>query len=138
MTGVLSRAVVERIPGWISAADIDVDAAKRLASVAPAEVTIIIGTWCGDSKRELPRLWKALDVAGAVPWRLETLGVDRDKRSPGLDIEIAYVPLVIVRRAGVELGRIVESAPGGIERDLLALLDGTRTGVISGRADLPR
>ena len=37
---------------------------------------------------------------------------------------------------GVEVGRIVESAPHGVEVDLLALLNGTATGVLSLRTDL--
>ena len=142
MTGKLTRSVVEQIPGWTelhagaSAAQIDVDAAKKLATVPPgAEVTLIIGTWCVDSKREVPRLWQALDLAGPVPFAIETMGVDRDKKSPGVEMDVAYVPLVIVRRDGKEVGRIVESAPNGIEKDLLSLLDGTATGIITGRAD---
>lgn len=137
MTGTLARAMVENIPGWMSPVPIDVDAASKLAAVAPgAEVILVIGTWCSDSKREVGRLWQALDVAGPVPFTVALLGVDRDKKAPGLTLEVAYVPLLIVRRGGQEVGRIIESAPNGIEKDLLALLDGSKTGIISGRADL--
>ncbi|MDC0669776.1 TlpA family protein disulfide reductase [Nannocystis radixulma] len=142
LVGDLERADVERqVPGWISDAEIDGDAAAKLKSVPPgAEVTVIFGTWCGDSRREVPRLWRALDAAGSpLPFALKLVGVDRQKTAPGLDkaaIDLKYVPTVIVVRDGREVGRIVESAPAGIEAELLALLDGSKTGLITGRTDL--
>ncbi len=50
--------------------------------------------------------------------------------------EILYVPTFIVSRNGQEVGRIVESSPNGIEKDLLALLTGRSRGLITSRADL--
>jgi hypothetical protein len=41
------------------------------------------------------------------------------------------VPTIIVRREGVEVGRIVEHPTRSIEEDLLDLLRGTRTGFLS-------
>lgn len=147
MTGALERASVEAIPGWKSEAAIDEAAAKKLAQVpAGASVTIVFGTWCGDSRREVPRFWKALDVVtgtgAAVPFSVKLVGVDRRHESPtftgaGADgLDIRYVPTFIVVRDRKEVGRVVESAPNGIEKDLLSLLDGTKTGVITGRKDL--
>lgn len=117
----------------------DASVAAELASVTPgAEVIVVLGVWCGDSRREVPRLWRALDLAGgSVPFSMSTIGVDRARAAPGGLVDglgIDYVPTIIVRREGREVGRIVESAPGGIERALRDLLTGTRTGVISGRA----
>lgn len=148
ITGPLQRAQLTDIPKWTLPDTVDNAAAKALAQVPPgAHVQAIIGTWCSDSRRELPRLYKALDVAGvtdaaSMPFTLEVIGVDRDKKSPGLTLDVAYVPTFIVTRpdenaAGAmrEVGRIIESAPNGIEKDLLSLLDGTRSGVITGRQD---
>ncbi len=50
---------------------------------------------------------------------------------------ILYVPTLIVEREGREVGRIIEESPGGIEADLLALLEGEAEGWISARDDLP-
>ena len=150
ITGPLQRTQLTDIPKWTLPDTIDDAAAKALATVPPgAHVQAIIGTWCSDSRRELPRLFKAFDVAGltdaAMPFTLEVIGVDRDKKSPGLTLAVAYVPTFIVTRPDVnaagamrEVGRIVESAPNGIEKDLLSLLDGTRSGVITGRQDRER
>ncbi|HEU4405639.1 MAG TPA: hypothetical protein VFS43_10145 [Polyangiaceae bacterium] len=119
----------------------DAEAARALRSVPPgAEVVVFLGVWCPDSRHDVPRLWKAFDQAGGpLPFSVTYVGVGRDKREPGGTAEAAglrYVPTVVVRRGGREVGRIVESAPGGIERALADLLSGARSGVISGRADL--
>ena len=108
------------------------------ASVPPgAEVTVFLGTWCGDSRREVPRLWKALDLSGAdVPFAIHYIGVDRQKKEPVAPVtnnDIRYVPTVIVHREGREVGRIVEESPHGIEKDLLALLTGQ--GIVDDRFD---
>lgn len=145
LTGPVTRDEVERaVPEWVQAeieAEVETAAALRLANVAPgAEVTVFLGTWCSDSKRELSHLWRALDEAGGlVSFELDYIGVDRDKEQPAELIEgsgLAYVPTFIVRRGGEEVGRIVEEAPGGIVHDLTALLTGETSGVVSARDDL--
>jgi len=131
-------------PSWVEAeieAAPDPGAAQALAAVPPgAEVTVYLGTWCSDSRRELARLWRALDEAGGEPsFAIEYIAVDRsDKRPPELEreLDLRYVPTFIVRRGGAEVGRVVEESPGGIERDLLALLTGEASGVISARDDV--
>jgi thiol-disulfide isomerase/thioredoxin len=137
MVGPLEREAVQReLPHWVSDAELDADAVKRLASVPPgAEVVIYFGTWCGDSRREVPRLWKAFDAAGALPFSVTLHGVDEEKTAPP-EIDLRYVPTFIVRRDGVEVGRIVESAPEGVERELVHLLEGTKKGLVTARTDL--
>lgn len=143
--GAVTREQIEEAaPEWVAAeveAAPDEAAARALAAVPPgAEVKVFLGTWCGDSRREVPRLWKAIDLAGgAVSFEISYVGVDRDKKDPGGEVgpaDVRYVPTFIVRRDGREVGRIVESAPGGVERDLLSLLDGSALGLITGRDDL--
>ena len=139
LTGPLTQAQIERaVPAWAevrATTTVDTTAAAALAQVAPgAEVIVVLGTWCGDSKREVPRLWRALEVAGTVPFAVTYLGVDRAKEAPngvvdGLDAR--YVPTIIVRRDGAEVGRIIEGATDGVEVALLALLRGQRSGVLS-------
>jgi hypothetical protein len=145
LVGPLTRQQVEEaLPEWVEAevaAQPEAAAAHALAAVpSGAAVTVLLGTWCSDSRREVPRLWRALDEAGgSVPFAISYIGVDQDKKEPAAEIAAAglrYVPTLIVRRDGREVGRIVESAPHGVERDLLALLDGSAHGVVSGRDDL--
>lgn len=140
LVGPTTREQIESThPAWMQsevAASPDREAARRLAAVPPgAEVTVFLGTWCGDSEREVPRLWRALDEAGGdVPFKIHYVGVDRRKKEPAAPIanyEIEFVPTFIVSREGREVGRIVETAPHGVEQDLLALLSGQARGVLS-------
>jgi hypothetical protein len=144
LVGPVTREQVEAAaPSWVQAeieAKPDAAAARGLVAVAPgAEVTVLLGTWCGDSRREISRLWRALDevgMAGAegLPFSLTYVGVDEDKRQPAGAVAAAglrYVPTLIVRRNGREVGRIVESSPHGVEIDLLALLEGKAAGLLT-------
>jgi hypothetical protein len=144
--GEFTRAELERIlPDWVGAmidASLDVEAAIALAGVKPgATVTVFFGSWCEDSRREVARLWKALDlVAGDVSFEIEYVGIDREMLQPEARLsgrQILFVPTFVVERAGVEVGRIVEQPPAGIETDLLALLEGQVSGWLSAREDLP-
>jgi hypothetical protein len=137
-------AIEARHEGWRRAreeATPDPEAVRALRS-APrgAEVVVYLGVWCPDSQREVPRLWKAFEQAGGpLPFSVTYVGVDHGKRDPGgtaQAVGLRYVPTVIVRKGGREVGRVVESAPGGIERALADLLSGARSGVISERGDL--
>lgn len=141
LVGQVTREQVEAAaPDWVQAqveAQPGAEAARALTGVAPgAEVTVFLGTWCGDSRRELSRLWRALDEAGGtVPFQVRYIGVDREKKQPAdlvAENDIRYVPTLIVRRDGRELGRIIETSPNGVEQDLLALLTGKAQGALSG------
>lgn len=143
--GPTTREQIESaVPEWVQAeveAQPDVQVARSLASVEPgAEVTVFLGTWCGDSRREVPRFWKALAEAGFdVPFGIHYVGVDRDKKEPANELaanDIRYLPTFIVRRDGRETGRIVETSPHGVEHDLLDLLTGKARGLLATREDL--
>jgi len=145
LTGEVTREQVEEAaPDWVEAevdAQPDPAAARALTAVPRgARVTVYLGTWCSDSKRELARLWRALDeTGGAGPFALRYVAVARSKQEPAALLTgsgLEYVPTFVVERDGREVGRIVEQSPQGIERDLLALLDGTAHGLVSARQDL--
>jgi hypothetical protein len=131
------------VPEWVQAeveAQPDAGMVQALASLEPgAEVTVYLGTWCGDSRRELSRFWKALDqTGGTAPFQVRYVGVDREKKEPAGVKEdgVLYLPTFIVRRGGHEVGRIVETSPHSVEQDLLALLTGKAQGVLATREEL--
>jgi hypothetical protein len=139
-------AVVARVladePQWKAAYERARPAAASMAAwrdlADEVELIIVFGTWCPDSLREVPLAWKAL--AGSQV-RVRNVPVDRSKTSPDFDArgaDIRYVPTFIVRRQGLEVGRLVESPESGLLSDLLALARGTRRGVVSGRPELGR
>ncbi len=146
LVGPLSRVEIETaVPDWIDAqieARPDVDQAIEMSAAGSAEsrVTVYLGTWCSDSRRELSRFWRAIDEAGGeVAFELSYVGVNRAKDQPaerldGLGLE--YVPTFVVELGGTEAGRIVEESPNGIEYDLAELLRGEATGLITAKEEL--
>lgn len=91
--------------------------------------TIVFGTWCGDSKYELPRFMKLLDQINVPSQKISLIAVDNVdslyKQSPGAEDRGLYafrVPVFIVYENGVELNRINESPVESLERDLLKIL----------------
>lgn len=113
----------------------DAEVAKKLAEVEPgAEMTVYLGAWCGDSRREVPRFWKALDIAGEVPFSVRYVGLDTKFDAAEVSLEgknVRKVPTFVIIRDGQEVGRVVETSPNGIETDVLSLLTGEKTGKIS-------
>ena len=95
-------------------------------------LTLFMGTWCGDSKREVPRIYKILEEIDFPLDRLTTVAVSPDKKdykqSPGGEQEglnIHRVPTLILTKQGKEVGRIVESAQNSLEADLLNIIQGS-------------
>lgn len=111
----------------------DVSAIESLKNIIRKgfEVEIFFGTWCGDTRRELPRFIKILDLAGWDQSRVRYIAVDSAlpayKQSPGgetLNKGIYRVPTFIIMKNGKEIGRIVEHPVESLEADLLALTTG--------------
>ena len=106
--------------------NVDTATAQNLADkLKNVNITIVMGTWCSDSRREVPRLFKILDhlkyPSGDVT--LITVGRDRNGRgeeTKGMDIEL--VPTFIFYKDGKELGRIVESPKVSLEKDMEKIL----------------
>jgi hypothetical protein len=101
------------------------------AKLTGRELRIFMGTWCGDSRREVPRIFKILDYCGVAPSSIQLIMVnDSDsayKQSPSHEEEglnIFRVPDLLVFNGDFELGRIVESPHISLEKDLLAILNG--------------
>lgn len=105
-----------------------VDQLKKIKA-AKATIKIVFGTWCGDSKRELPRMLKALHAAGFTDNTIELIGVQREanvyKQAPNReekDLNVYRVPTFIVYEKGKEIGRINEFPVESLERDLLKIV----------------
>lgn len=114
--------------------DIDKNALKELKknNLNRYKITVFLGTWCGDSKREFPRLMKILDELKYPEKKLTIIGVNRQKESPSGEAShkvITRVPTIIVEKYGEEVGRIVEMPESGyLERDLVEILKKDKEG----------
>lgn len=88
-------------------------------------VLVFMGTWCSDSKREVPRFLRIVDGSGMTAADVDLYGLDRKKKSPdGLEEKYAIerVPTFIFLRKGKEIGRIVETPRTTLEGDILDIL----------------
>ncbi len=95
--------------------------------------TIFMGTWCGDSKREVPRIYKVLQQSGVKEKQIKLVMVNNSdsayKQRPTHEekgLNIHRVPTLLVAGNGIENGRIVETPAASWEKDLLAICNGEK------------
>lgn len=106
-----------------------VDVANLKEDLSEYTITAFFGSWCGDSKKELPRFYKILDTINFPLERLTVVGVGRTrdnyKQSPGGEEEglnIHRVPTFIFYKDGKEVNRIVEHPVKTLEDDMAKIL----------------
>ncbi len=92
-------------------------------------ITIFMGTWCGDSKQQVPRMIKILLAAGFDTSRLSIItvgnGAEMYKKSPQreeLGLNIRRVPTLIIYKKKKEIGRFIEYPVVSLEKDILRIL----------------
>lgn len=109
----------------------DTTAIRSIKKINTKNITvqIFLGTWCGDSKREVPRFMKVLNDAGFPMQKVDVIGVGGSdslyKQSPAHEEAskgIFRVPVFIVYRDGKEINRINEYPALSLEKDFLAIL----------------
>jgi hypothetical protein len=101
----------------------DVIALLRIAGQG-VETKVFLGTWCPDSRREVPRFLKVVDALGTSLGPVVLIGLDRRKKSPeGFEIpyNVERVPTFVFLRKGKEIGRVVEIPQTTIEADMLTI-----------------
>lgn len=102
------------------------------------DITIfcVLGTWCSDSRREVPRFWKILTEADNPHLDLVMYGVGRSSDQQAttileeigfdvplrLEYDVKRVPTFIFRRGDEELGRIIETPETTLEQDAAHIL----------------
>lgn len=101
--------------------------------LANKKLKLFMGTWCGDSRREVPRILKMLECCNFPVQDLELIMVSNSdtlyKQSPLHEeqgFNIVRVPTLIIFTNGVESGRIVEFPMVSLEKDLLTILRGQK------------
>ncbi|MEO8400081.1 MAG: thioredoxin family protein [Ignavibacteriaceae bacterium] len=111
--------------------DVDYDAIKPLFEdstlMENMDITIIMGSWCSDSRREVPRFLKILDVFDFPEEKYTLYNVDRDKHTEADEIDdlnIELVPTFIFYKDDVEIGRITEAPIESLEKDMIKILTG--------------
>jgi len=89
---------------------------------AGIEIFIILGTWCSDSREQVPRFFKILDKIRFDKKSVQIVAVDSHKEAGNIDLkiyDITKVPTFIIYRKGRKIGRIIEKPFMTLEKDLL-------------------
>ena len=89
------------------------------------DIKIVMGTWCSDSRTEVPHFYKIMDEINYPNEKVTLINVNRDKQGlenevEGLDIN--FVPTFIFYKAREEIGRIIEMPYDTLEKDMLELV----------------
>jgi thiol-disulfide isomerase/thioredoxin len=101
------------------------DSVIKLINLDSVKIVCVLGTWCSDSRREVPHFFKILDALKFDEKNLTLYCVDRKKQAEGYDIDqfvIERVPTFIFYKNDSEIGRIIETPQETLERDLLKIL----------------
>ncbi|MCU0304803.1 MAG: peptidylprolyl isomerase [Thermoanaerobaculales bacterium] len=105
--------------------------ARLRGALGAYRIVAVLGSWCSDSQREVPRLVRVLEEVDSDAFDLLLIGVDRTRRvddpvlaaAAGVERTVDKVPTIVVLDAeGHELGRIVETAERPIEQLLVELI----------------
>ncbi len=93
------------------------------------DLLLFMGTWCGDSKQEVPRLHKVLEASNFPMQKLKVIAVSREahmyKQSPQHEekgLNIHRVPTLIIYKNGQEINRIVEHPVESFEEDIYKII----------------
>lgn len=100
-------------------------------TISDYQIKVFMGTWCGDSKREIPRLIKLFGALNMPKENVQMIAVRGDgefyKQGPNgetLGRNIHRVPTIIISKNGQEVNRIVEDPVVSLEADLLTIIEG--------------
>jgi len=104
------------------------DVVNQITGISKDNLTIkiVLGTWCPDSRREVPRFMRIMDVWGFPAEKITYIGVDNAKLSPVGEYEklnIERVPTFIIYNNNIELGRIIETPVTSLEQDMVNILN---------------
>ena len=89
------------------------------------EIYMLFGTWCHDSKREVPRLLSLLNKLDVPENQINLIGLNfmkNDSQDRGKKFQIKKTPTFVFLRNQKEVGRIVEMPEISLEADLLKIL----------------
>jgi thiol-disulfide isomerase/thioredoxin len=89
------------------------------------KITIVMGTWCPDSRREVPKFMRILDIWRFPLSQVAIIGVDKNKKASvsGYEsLDIQKVPTFIIYKNNIEAGRIIENPVTSLEQDMVNIL----------------
>lgn len=125
-TGIFGEYFKLEYPNYVPNPEIIEQVNTHLQESNALQIVLVIGTWCGDSKDQVPRFIKIIDeISSSKLFISEVICLDRTKSAPHFDNEkykVEKVPTFIVFSENNEIGRIVETPQNTLETDLLQII----------------
>jgi len=129
---VTEETLFTTVPVWRRLMDAYEPAPAAVAALSaekrPVTMTVVLGSWCGDSKEFVPRVLKTVRAAANPNVTVRLVALDNDFLHPQDVIasrRIINVPTIVAETGGAEIGRITETPAGPtMEEDLAAILAG--------------
>lgn len=127
----LSMLQTEKYKSWYNAFyknyTVDTAIAQQLKPILKRKtMEIFLGSWCDDSRREVPRMIKILNYIGFDTANVKLIFVDHAKQSPQHEERgkhVTNVPTFIIYDRKKSIGRIVETPRQSLEKDLLDIFE---------------
>jgi len=126
------------LPSWFAEYSPNPETASSISGLLEGvDITCVFGSWCSDSRRDVPRMWRVLEMAGYPDLEIEYLAVGSSRFTADSGIpekllrwskeaknyyDVERVATFIIYRNGREIGRIIESPEISLEKDLLNIL----------------
>lgn len=131
LVGICSRAALIDTPfvSWYNKSfDIYMLDTNTLSKInkdfSELTITIVMGTWCGDSREFVPAFFKMIDKINFPESQIKLIMVDRKRQGLSNETEmlnIEKVPTFIFYKNGNEIGRIIETPQKSLEKDFLKI-----------------
>ncbi len=99
---------------------------QYLSSVTDSiSIITVMGTWCKDSRKHIPSLFKTLELANNPLLKANYVAVDYFNKDPSdsyTSYELKANPTILVFQNSREIGRITEEPAKSIEKDLAKII----------------
>ncbi|MDT0293226.1 TlpA family protein disulfide reductase [Mesonia ostreae] len=114
------------MPGY-EAYDPDQETVDKIdKNIDDYSIKVFMGTWCSDSRREIPKFFKLLDRIDYNQNNLEVITTDlykTTKQGYEKEYNIDFVPTIIfIDKNGEEVNRFVEFPQESLEEDILKIV----------------
>ncbi len=132
LLGEFKRADLEQKPYavWFNRAYKNYQAEEKALktikkNIGDYNITLFMGTWCPDSRREIPQFYKLLDLTGYDSEKIKAYAVNRNKETPKhleKDFDVKMVPTIIFSKNGEEVNRFVEFSIETFAKDIAQIV----------------
>ena len=104
----------------------DMNIIRKLNQVSDSIlVDVFMGTWCHDSKREIPAFFKIMELVENPLITANYTALEYRRRGPKEIIKkhnIKRTPTFVIYKNGKEIGRIIEEVEKSVESDLYKII----------------